>query len=69
MDAWRKGGMVDAPEVAVLRKRARGEALTPDEAALLAPTPETRARIVAMGPGVPHEVVMRELADRQRRGG
>ena len=69
VQAWREGGMVDSPQVAALRKKIRGEALTPDEAALIATTPETRARIAAMGPGVPHAQVMAELADRQRRGG
>ena len=53
----------DSPEVAALRKKLRGETLTAAEEALLAQRyrkPE--------GPTTPHEEVMRELADRQRRG-
>jgi hypothetical protein len=36
--AWREGGMVDSPQVAALRKRARGEPLSDEERALLART-------------------------------
>jgi hypothetical protein len=54
---------VDAPAVAALRKRIRGEALTPEEQALLA-----NATRKPSGPGVPHAAVMSELAERERRG-
>ena len=60
---WREGGGLDSPQVAALRKRARGESLTEAEAAPLA-----GATRKASGPGVPHEDVMRELAERDRRG-
>ncbi len=53
----------DSPEVAALRKRIRGQPLTPDEEATL-----TRASRRPEGPTVPHEAVMRELAERERRG-
>jgi len=69
VEAWKAAGCPEQPEVAALRKKIRGEPLTPEEAALLAPTPETRARIAAMGPGIPHAHVTAELAERQRRGG
>jgi hypothetical protein len=62
--AWREGGMVDSPQVAALRKRARGEPLSDEERALLA-----RPGRKPQGPTVPHEAVMRELEERQRRGG
>jgi hypothetical protein len=36
LDAWRRGGLVDSPQVAALRKRARGEPATrPSEYLLL----------------------------------
>jgi hypothetical protein len=50
--------------VAALRKKVRGEPLTDTERALLA-----RVGRKPQGPTVPHEAVVRELADRQRRGG
>jgi hypothetical protein len=53
----------DAPEVAALLKKARGEPLTAAEEAILA-----RTYRKPDGPTVPHEEVMRELAERQRRG-
>jgi hypothetical protein len=53
----------DAPEVAILLKKARGEALTPAEEAILARTYRRPD-----GPTVPHDAVMEELAQRQRRG-
>jgi hypothetical protein len=64
VEAWERSGRADSPEVAALRRRLRGEALTPAEAELLA----ARARKPS-GPTVPHGDVMRELAERQRRGG
>jgi len=69
VEAWKAAGCPEQPEVAALRKKIRGEPLTPDEAALIAPTPGTRARIAAMGPGIPHAQVTAQLAERQRRGG
>ena len=69
VEAWKAAGGPEQSEVAALRKKIRGEPLTSDEAALIAPTPETRARIAGMGPGVPHAQVMAELADRPHRGG
>lgn len=53
----------DSPEVAALRKRIRGEPLTPAEQALLESTYRK-----GEGPTVPHEQIMRELAERERRG-
>jgi hypothetical protein len=64
VDAWERGGRVDSPEVAALRKRLRGEALTPAEEALLTARARKPAAVT-----VPHEDVLRELADRKRRGG
>jgi hypothetical protein len=58
---WREGGRVDSPQVAALRKRARGEVLTEGEAALLA-----RPGRKPSGPGVPHETVMALLEERAR---
>jgi hypothetical protein len=58
------GKPVDAPEVAALRKRLRGEPLTDAEASTLSAKyrkPE--------GHTTPHEEVMRELGERERRGG
>jgi hypothetical protein len=60
---WREGGMKDGPEVAALRKRIRGEALTADEELLLASTYRKPP-----GPTVPHAEVMRLLEERRRRG-
>lgn len=60
-DAARKQD--DSPEVAALRKKLRGEPLTAREEALLA---QRSGR--PDGPTTPHEDVMRELAERQRRG-
>jgi hypothetical protein len=67
VEAWKAAGCPEQPEVAALRKKIRGEPLTPDEAALLAPTSETRARVAAMGPGIPHEQIEAMLEDRRRR--
>ncbi len=69
VEAWKAAGCPEQPEVAALRKKIRGEPLTPDEAALIVPTPETRARIAALGRGIAHAQVTAELAERQRRGG
>jgi hypothetical protein len=66
MSASRSGLVepVDSPAVAALRKRIRGETLTADEQTLLA----NATRKPASGPTVPHEEVMRMLAERERRG-
>jgi len=69
VEAWKAAGCPEQPEVAALRKKIRREPLTPDEAALIAPTRETHARVAAMGPGIPHAQVAAELAERLRRGG
>jgi hypothetical protein len=55
----------DTPEVAALRKKIRGEPMSHAEVATLEatyrkPPPGTRT--------VPHDVVMRELAERRRHG-
>jgi len=56
----------DSPEVAALRKKARGEALTPAEETILART--YRKPPEGERPGVPHEEIMRRLAERKSRG-
>jgi hypothetical protein len=55
--------MRDAPQLVALRKKARGEPLSDEEHALLA-----RVGPKPHGPTVPHEAVLQELAERQRRG-
>jgi hypothetical protein len=55
---------VDSPAVAALRKRIRVKTLKAEEQALVANT----TRKPAPGPTVPHEEVMRMLAERKRRG-
>jgi hypothetical protein len=57
-------GQAESPEVAALRKRIRGEPLSREEEALLASVSRRPE-----GPTVPHEAVMRELAERERRDG
>jgi hypothetical protein len=64
VQAWRDGGMKDSPQVAALRKKARGEPLTDEENRLL-----TASARKASEPGVAHAQVEAELAERQRRGG
>jgi hypothetical protein len=61
--AWRDSGCKDSPQVAALRKKARGEPLTDEERALLGAGSSRR-----FGRTLPHSQVMRELAERQRRG-
>lgn len=56
----------DSPEVAALKKKARGEALSAAEEAILART--YRKPPADEGPGIPHEEIMRRLADRKSRG-
>jgi hypothetical protein len=56
----------DSPEVAALRKKARGEALSAAEETILART--YRKPPADDGPGVPHEEIMRRLAERKSRG-
>jgi hypothetical protein len=62
---WREGGTVDSPEVAALRKKARGEALTDAERALLA-----RVARKPSGGGTPisQEQMTALLDERKRRG-
>jgi hypothetical protein len=55
----------DSPELAALRKKIRGEPLTPEEQALLA-----RATRKPSGEGgVPHETIEAMLEERRRLGG
>jgi hypothetical protein len=63
VQAPRPAPPVDSPEVAALRKRLRGEALTAREQEILATTARKPE-----GSTVSHDVVMRELAERERRG-
>jgi hypothetical protein len=57
----------DSPAVAALRKKIRGETLSPEEQAILArssrkPTPEQVAS------SIPHEQLMAALRERERLG-
>jgi len=55
-------GCISVPP-AVLEKRARGEALSPDEEALLAPHPQVAAKLIAE---IPRLEVIAEMVARQR---
>jgi hypothetical protein len=63
VDAWRRGGMIDSPQVAALRKQAGGEPLTEAERTLLA-TPGRKPP----GVGIPPAHVLAEFEERRRRG-
>jgi hypothetical protein len=54
----------DSPEVAALRKKARGQPLSDAERALLA----SATRKPTAGPTVPHETVESMLEQRRRQG-
>jgi hypothetical protein len=60
---WQEDGKGDSAQVTALRKKARGEPLTDAERVLL-----DRSGRRPEGVTVPHEVVVGELAHRQRRG-
>jgi hypothetical protein len=63
LDAWERSGRPETPQVAALRKRARGESLSPTERALLdGPGRKPAAQ------GVPHTQVLEQLEERRRRG-
>lgn len=55
----------DSPEVAALKKKARSEALSAAEEAILAGT--YRKPPGDEGPGVSHDEIMRRLADRKSK--
>lgn len=56
----------DSPEVASMRKRIRGEALTPAEEAILARS--SRKPPEGEGRAVPHAEIERKLEERKHRG-